>query len=107
VSGYIFDSVITLLFNRGAGILLHPFFDFLSDEYKASSTMGGLMKRDEPLMRELVDRGLGIAREFNYLIDTHYIGANRRKAGFEMKREVKLFELFYSKSCDGEIIPEF
>jgi hypothetical protein len=69
--------------------------------------MGGLMKRDEPLMRELVDRGLGIAREFNYLIDTHYIGANRRKAGFEMKREVKLFELFYSKSCDGEIIPEF
>ena len=69
--------------------------------------MGGLMKRDEPLMRELVDRGLGIAREFNYLIDTHYIGANRRKAGFEMKREVKLFELFYSKSCDGKIIPEF
>ncbi len=69
--------------------------------------MGGLMKRDEPLMRDLVDRGLGIAREFNYLIDTHYIGANRRKAGFEMKREVKLFELFYSKSCDGEIIPEF
>ena len=69
--------------------------------------MGRLMKRDEPLMRELVDRGLGIARKPNYLIDTHYIGANRRRSGFEIKREIKLFELFYSKSCDGEIIPEF
>ena len=107
MSGYILDSVITLLFNRGAGILFHPFFDFLPDEYKASSTMGRLMKRDEPLMRELVDRGLGIARKPNYLIDTHYIGANRRRSGFEIKREIKLFELFYSKSCDGKIIPEF
>lgn len=69
--------------------------------------MGGLMKWDEPLMRELIDRGLGIARELSYLIDTHYIGANRRRLGFEIKREIKLFELFYSKSCDGEIIPEF
>ena len=107
MSGYIFDSVITLLFNRGAGILLHPFFDFLSDEYKASSTMGGLMKRDKSPMRKLINTGFRIAREFNYLIDTHYIGANRRRSEVEIKREVKLFELFYSKSCDGKIIPEF
>jgi len=69
--------------------------------------MGGLMKRDKSPMRKLINTGFRIAREFNYLIDTHYIGANRRRSEFEIKREVKLFELFYSKSCDGKIIPEF